>query len=90
MHYCDECAKARDWPITMFRSRGKCETCGKLADCSDRPSRLLPMPNRDGHVASVYAGRSGAYAVCTCGWRSRVRTEGAQAHEDRDVHLRAS
>lgn len=44
MFYCDPCADARDWPGTMFRSKGKCEVCGQVADCNDKPSKDLPLP----------------------------------------------
>lgn len=48
MFYCGECATERQWPTTMFKSHGRCETCGKTAVCNDTPSSLLPAPARPG------------------------------------------
>lgn len=47
MFYCNECAKPRNWPETMFKSKGKCEVCGTLAVCNERQSSKLPIPPRD-------------------------------------------
>lgn len=44
MFYCDECAKPRGWPETIFRSEGPCEICGESRLCNDTPSRHLPIP----------------------------------------------
>ena len=44
MFYCDECAKKRDWPKTLFKSKGKCEICDKVRVCNDMPSSKLPLP----------------------------------------------
>lgn len=46
MFYCDPCAKKNDWPETLFRSRGPCEVCGKVASCNDLPSKSLPVALR--------------------------------------------
>lgn len=48
MFYCDECAKAKGWPITMFKSRGGCEICRKAAVCNETKSSELPLPPREG------------------------------------------
>ena len=42
MFYCNECMKEKNWPETIFKSQGRCEICGKVAICNDRPSNLLP------------------------------------------------
>lgn len=44
MFYCDPCALPRDWPVTIFRSRGTCELCGLRTECSEMPSKKLPVP----------------------------------------------
>jgi hypothetical protein len=41
MFYCNECAKKYKYPETISKSGGKCEICGKIAVCNDRPARLL-------------------------------------------------
>lgn len=46
MFYCDECAKKKGWPESMFRSRGPCEVCGETKVCSSRKSSLLPSNAR--------------------------------------------
>ena len=43
MFYCDPCARERKWPIREVRSVGKCECCGAYRDCSDTPSKHLPV-----------------------------------------------
>lgn len=44
MFFCEPCREARNWPGFVPNSRGKCEVCGKKANCYDVPSRLLPTP----------------------------------------------
>lgn len=44
MFYCAKCAKKNKWPESVMRSRGRCEMCGKNADCYDTPSTALPDP----------------------------------------------
>ncbi len=44
MFFCDPCAKENGWPMSMFKSSGRCEMCEKQAACSDIPSRQLPLP----------------------------------------------
>ena len=44
MFYCTKCAEDRKWPETMFKSRGKCETCGEVAVCNEMASKNLPVP----------------------------------------------
>lgn len=46
MFYCDECAKEKGWPESMFRSRGPCEVCGEVRVCSQRKSIDLPSNAR--------------------------------------------
>jgi hypothetical protein len=46
MFYCNACAEARGWPWTLFRSYGRCEVCGRQANCNERPARLLPPPKK--------------------------------------------
>jgi hypothetical protein len=42
MFYCDSCAKKKAWPLTLFKSRGQCEMCDKVANCNSTPSDELP------------------------------------------------
>lgn len=42
MFYCGSCAKKKNWPSTISRSRGRCEVCGDEAVCNDMPSSKLP------------------------------------------------
>ncbi len=45
MFFCDPCAAREAWPTSLLsRSHGRCEICGKTADCSDIPSSALPVP----------------------------------------------
>jgi len=44
MFYCNECAKKKNWPVTMFKSAGTCEICGDTKECSEMPSSKLPRP----------------------------------------------
>jgi hypothetical protein len=73
MFYCDPCAVRRGWPQTIFRSDGHCECCGHARECSDLPSKYLPLPPRevregqlftyvnypDGHLRIIRLVRSG-------------------------------
>ena len=41
MFYCDPCAREREWPISMARSLGSCELCGRKRVCNDvHPSKI--------------------------------------------------
>lgn len=42
MFFCKPCEDYNDWPGSLFKSFGKCEMCGKTAECSDVPSKYLP------------------------------------------------
>lgn len=44
MFFCNPCATKREWPQSMFKSRGKCEICNEIAVCNDIPSSNLPLP----------------------------------------------
>lgn len=39
-----DCAEAKEWPVTMFKSRGTCETCEELKTCNEMLSKNLPIP----------------------------------------------
>lgn len=45
MFYCEDCAKRKGWPESMFRSRGTCEICKKRAVCFEVKSSFLPKPS---------------------------------------------
>jgi len=42
MFYCEKCRKKWKWPEGLSGSHGRCELCGKTADCYDIPSSELP------------------------------------------------
>ena len=44
MFYCNDCAKTKDWPETIFKSFGSCEICRENKECNEMPSKLLPLP----------------------------------------------
>lgn len=46
MFYCNECAKKRKWPITIFRSYGACELCEKVVSCNSVKSKDLPISGK--------------------------------------------
>jgi hypothetical protein len=48
MFYCDSCRKKHDYPISMSRSYGVCELCGRTAPCNDVPSSHLPKSKKRG------------------------------------------
>ena len=41
MFYCEACRELNKWPISVFRSQGKCECCDEVALCNDVPSKFL-------------------------------------------------
>ena len=43
MFFCEECRIKNEWVGSIWKSRGKCELCDKVADCHDVPSRYLSM-----------------------------------------------
>lgn len=45
MFYCEKCRIKKGWPKSITGSYGRCEICGKVAECYDRPSRSLPIPS---------------------------------------------
>ncbi|MCK4800069.1 hypothetical protein KAS31_03765 [Candidatus Parcubacteria bacterium] len=48
MFYCEECRIKKGWPKSIVGSYGRCEICGKVAECYDRPSKSLPAtPDRE-------------------------------------------
>jgi hypothetical protein len=44
MFYCEPCRKKWRWPMSMHKSKGRCEICNHLEACYDVPSRHLPDP----------------------------------------------
>lgn len=50
MFYCTRCAKRREWPESIFQSHGRCEVCGKVASCSDTPSKYLPASRAESPI----------------------------------------
>ena len=43
MFYCEKCGIYNSWPITLSRSFGPCEMCGRVAACSEAPSSYLTV-----------------------------------------------
>ncbi len=48
MFYCDECRQDYEWPESIGRSIGDCETCGKRAICHNVSSYRPSQPKRPG------------------------------------------
>lgn len=49
MFYCEKCRVKAEWPKSLRGfpdSHGRCEMCGKGADCYDVPSFALPLPKK--------------------------------------------
>lgn len=46
MFYCDPCGESRGWPQGFARSRGPCEVCKEVRDCSDVASKNLSIPGK--------------------------------------------
>jgi len=44
MFYCEKCKVKNEWPEGFMKSFGRCECCGKSADCYDVASSRLPLP----------------------------------------------
>lgn len=44
MFYCEDCRIRTGWPTAFVMSYGRCEICGRTAECYDRPSSSLPDP----------------------------------------------
>lgn len=44
MFYCKRCQEKNSWPEGLGRSYGRCEVCGKTAECYDVASKYLPVP----------------------------------------------
>lgn len=42
MFYCDTCQKKNNWPTSITRSQGKCESCGEVGSCHDVHHSCLP------------------------------------------------
>ncbi len=42
MFFCVKCEVKNGWPNSIFKSYGRCEMCGKSAECNDVPSKYLP------------------------------------------------
>lgn len=51
MFYCNGCAEKKKWPLTLFKSQGACEICGKESSCNETPCKDLPEEyNVDGTI----------------------------------------
>lgn len=43
MFYCQHCKDRHEWPESIYKSLGKCESCGTPGVlCNDIPSKYLP------------------------------------------------
>lgn len=47
MFFCEPCREILDWPVSMFRSRGRCEQCLTESVCYDVPSKFLSIPTQE-------------------------------------------
>lgn len=47
MFYCDGCAREREWPVSLSRSLGLCELCGRKRVCNDVHSSKLPKKKEE-------------------------------------------
>lgn len=43
MFYCDNCAKQKNWPESLFKSVGRCEICKSQSVCNDIHTTKLPI-----------------------------------------------
>ena len=71
MFYCNDCAKEKNYPISGFKSHGKCEICKEVHQCNDVPSKDLPISEKDKcphkkTVALNEEGNAGIFCV-DCG-----------------------
>lgn len=66
MFYCDRCAHRRGWRRTIFRSTGPCELCQRTQDCSDMPSKFLPLPDKRMQVKARFTDTDGDERIITC------------------------
>lgn len=48
MFYCNQCAKDKNWPVTIFKSLGKCEICKSIKEYNDKQSKFLPSKYGNG------------------------------------------
>lgn len=60
MFYCNECAEKNGYPITIGRSTGTCELCGRHANCNDMSSSKLssldinpPAPKKNQEIENI-------------------------------------
>lgn len=77
MFFCENCQIANGWPTGFMTSRGKCECCGKIADCFDVPSGVLSRvktsappttcPKCGCQTADPFAGKTIIHDVEHCG-----------------------
>lgn len=44
MFYCDHCAAKNNWPVSLFKTKGNCESCGDNTICNDVATSQLPKP----------------------------------------------
>jgi hypothetical protein len=52
--YCNDCAKAHEWPESVTRSVGPCELCKTVDDCNEIPSRQLPTARANkGEIGNI-------------------------------------
>ena len=68
MFYCNDCAEKRSYPISGFKSHGKCEICKEIRQCNDVKSEILPKDDcqHEETVAINEEGHAGIYCA-DCG-----------------------
>ena len=57
MFYCNDCAEEKKYPLSGFKSHGRCEICKQIRQCNDVPSRDLPKKEELKQKCSYYNGR---------------------------------
>ena len=68
MFYCNDCAKEKNYPISGFKSHGRCEICKEIRQCNDVLSKNLPK-NKCPHEKTTTIneeGNAGIFCV-DCG-----------------------
>lgn len=76
MFYCTECQLRNKWPISIVKSLGTCEVCGKRDLCNDVMSSNLSDPSKITIVfplslvdMEIFDGKGRLLAKC---WREDV------------------
>lgn len=47
MFYCDDCRRKNNWPISIQKSFGTCECCGKVTNCNNISHEFLTPTRKE-------------------------------------------